>query len=169
MIPPFTTAYEGKAIESYYPSNTDIFKKAHEQGATVGYVHAFGSQSADASASRDPLDTGLGGAKGFMVDAALGTTDAVEWSASGGSGFYPWYAALNNGLHVTATGGEDSISSLHDSKLVGSVRTYVYTGARGLDANAWFEGLRKGRAFVTTGPLVQLTVNGTIPGDEIAM
>ena len=47
LISPFTTGYEGTAIESLYPSNTDMFRKAKAQGATVGYVHAFGSQSAD--------------------------------------------------------------------------------------------------------------------------
>ena len=169
LISPFTTGYEGTAIESLYPSNTDIFSKAHAQGATVGYVHAFGSQTADTSGGNDPINASLGGAKGFMVDAALGTTDAVEWSNSGRAGFFPWYATLNNGLRVTATGGEDSISNLHISKLVGSARTYVYTGARGLNADAWFEGLRKGHAFVSTGPLVQLTINGQIPGDDLAL
>jgi hypothetical protein len=162
LISPFTTGYEGTAIESLYPSNTDMFRKAKAQGATVGYVHAFGGQS-------DPLEGELGGAKGYMVDAALGTTDGVEWSGAGSAGFYPWYATLNNGLRVTATGGEDSISNLQRSKLVGSVRTYVYTGARGLTMDAWFEGLRKGHAFVSTGPLVELTVNGRIPGEEVAL
>ena len=69
LISPFTTGYEGTAIESLYPSNTDMFRKAKAQGATVGYVHAFGGEG-------DPLEGRLGGAKGFMVDAALGTTDA---------------------------------------------------------------------------------------------
>jgi TolB protein len=169
LISPFTTGYEGTAIESLYPSNTDMFRKAKAQGATVGYVHAFGSQSADRSGGNDPLASDLGGAKGFVVDAALQTTDAVEWSASGTAGFYPWYAVLNNGLRVTAVGGEDSISSMHRSKLVGSARTYVHTGSSGLDADAWFEGLRKGRAFVTTGPLVELTVNGRMPGEETTL
>jgi Tol biopolymer transport system component len=169
LISPFTTGYEGTAIESLYPSNTDMFRKAKAQGATVGYVHAFGSQSADQSGGNDPLNSNLGGAKGFMVDAALGTTDAVEWSNSGTAGFHPWYAALNNGLRVTAVGGEDSISSMHASKLVGSARTFIYTGARGLDAEAWFEGLRKGRAFVSTGPLVEMTVNGRMPGEEVTL
>jgi TolB protein len=162
LISPFTTGYEGTAVESLYPSNTDMFRKAKAQGATVGYVHAFGGES-------DPLNTGLGGGKGFMVDAALATTDAVEWSAAGRSGFFPWYAALNNGLKVTAVGGEDSISSMHASKLVGSARTYVYTGDRGLTMEAWFEGLRAGRAFVTTGPLVMMTANGSGPGEEIQL
>ncbi len=166
LISPFTTGYEGTAIESLYPSNTDMFRKAKAQGATVGYVHAFGSQSADRSGGNDPIDADLGGAKGFIVDAALRTTDAVEWSTAGTAGFHPWYAVLNNGLPITAVGGEDSISSLHRSKLVGSARTYVYTGDRGLDADAWFEGVRRGRAFVTTGPLVELTVNGRMPGEE---
>ncbi len=162
LISPYTTGYEGTAIESLYPSNTDMLRKARAQGATVGYVHAFGGDS-------DPLEGSLGGGKGYMVDAALGTTDAVEWSAPGRAGFYPWYATLNNGLRVTAVGGEDSISNLHASKLVGAVRTYVYTGERGLDMEAWFEGLRKGRAFVSSGPLVELTAGGRMPGEEIAL
>ena len=162
LISPFTTGYEGTGIASLYPSNTDMLRKAKAQGATVGYVHAFGGE-------RDPLGAGLGGGKGFIVDAALGTTDAVEWSAAGRAGFFPWYAVLNNGLRVTATGGEDSISSLHESKLVGSVRTYVYTGARGLDADAWFEGLRDQRAFVSTGPLIEMTIDGRLPGGEIQL
>ncbi len=169
LISPFTTGYEGTAIESLYPSNTDMFRKAKAQGATVGYVHAFGTQTADRSGGNDPLNANLGGAKGFVVDAALRTTDAIEWSNSGTAGFFPWYAVLNNGLRVTAVGGEDSISSLHRTKLVGSARTYVHTGDRGLDADAWFEGVRRGRAFVTTGPLVELTVNGRMPGDEVKL
>ncbi len=162
LISPYTTGYEGTAIESLYPSNTDMFRKAKAQGATVGYVHAF-------TTDQDPMELGLGGGKGFMVDAGLGTTDAVEWSDAGRGSFVPWYAVLNNGFRVTATGGEDSISSMHASKLVGSVRTYVYTGDRGLSMEAWFEGLRAGRAFVTTGPLVTMTANGRGPGEEIAL
>ena len=162
LISPFTTGYEGTAIESLYPSNTDMFRKAKAQGATVGYVHSFGGGT-------DPLEGSLGGAKGYMVDAALGTTDALEWANASRAGFYPWYATLNNGLTATAVGGEDSISNLHRSKLVGSVRTYVYTGGKGLTMEAWLEGLRNGNAFVSTGPLVELTVNGHIPGEEVEL
>jgi hypothetical protein len=160
LLSPFTTGYEGTAIESLYPSNTDMFRKAKAQGASVGYVHAYGGE-------RDPLAADLGGAKGAMVDAALGTTDAVEWSAAGRSGFFPMYAMWNNGLKVTAVGGEDSISNLHMSKLVGSQRTYVFTGARGRDMHAWLDGMRAGRAFVTNGPLVELTVDGMLPGETV--
>ena len=162
LISPFTMGYEGTAIESLYPSNTDMFRKAKAQGATVGYVHAFTGEN-------DPLQGNLGGAKGFLVDAALGTTDAVEWSDAARAGFFPLYAVWNNGLRITATGGEDSISDLQRSKLVGSLRTYVHTGARGLDVDAWFENLRAGRAFVSSGPLVELTVDGRMPGEEVRL
>lgn len=160
LISPFVTGYEGTAIESLYPSNTDMFLKAKAQGAVVGYVHPFGGET-------DPLLGNLGGGKGFMVDAALATTDALEWSDANRAGFFPLYAVWNNGLRITATGGEDSISSLHSSKLLGSLRTYVYTGNQGLTMEAWFDSLKKGKAFVSSGPLLEMEIAGSIPGDTI--
>ncbi len=162
LISPFTTGYEGTAIESLYPSNTDMLRKARAQGGYVGYVHAYAGES-------DPLEAELGVGKGAIVDAALGATDAIEWSAAGRAGFFPLYALWNNGLKVAAVGGEDSISNLHGSKLVGSHRTYVFTGGRGLEVHAWLEGMRAGRAFVSNGPLVELSVNGALPGETVAL
>ena len=70
---------------------------------------------------------------------------------------------------MTATGGEDSISNLHRMKIVGSVRTYVHTGGRGLEMDAWFAGLRDGRAFVSSGPLVELTADGRMAGETVVL
>ena len=168
LISPYTTGYEGTGIESLYPSNTDMFRKAKAQGATVGYVHAFFGEN-DPLVFPDGTPGTLGGAKGYMVDAALGETDAVEWSSASRAGFFPWYATLNNGLRVTAVGGEDSISNMQRSKLVGSVRTYVHTGERGLDLDAFLEGIREGRAVVSCGPLLDFRVNGRIPGDDVEL
>jgi TolB protein len=163
LLSPWSTGYEGTGIESLYPSNTDMLRKAKAQGATTDYAHSFGGDA-------DPLlSADLGQAKGFIVDAALQTADGIEWSFSGRAPFFPWYAVLNNGVRVTGTGGEDSMSDLHISKLVGSSRTYVYTGGKGLDARAWMDGLDKGRAFMSTGPLVGLTINGRMPGDEVVL
>ena len=162
LLSPFVTGYEGTAIESLYPSNTDMFLKAKAQGAVTGYVHPFNGDD-------DPLLGNLGGGKGFIVDAALETTDALEWSDANRAGFFPLYAVWNNGLRVTATGGEDSISSLHRSKLIGSLRTYVYTGKRGLDMAAWFDAMQRGRAFVSSGPLLELAVGTALPGDTVSL
>lgn len=162
ILTPVALGYEGTAIASYYPSNTDMFRKARAQGATILYVHAFGGEE-------NPLDGNLGGAKGLMVDAVLGNTDAVEWSAAGRASFFPLYALWNNGIPVYAVGGEDSISDLQRSKLIGSARTYVHTAGKGLNIDAWFEGIRKGRSFVTTGPLVELTANAKLPGETVQL
>ena len=165
LISPYTTGYLGTGIESLYPSNSDMLRKARTQGATVGYVHAF---PGDADPLEDTLlPLGLG--KGYIVDAALQTTHALEWSWPARAGFHPWYATLNNGLRVTAVGGEDSITDLHRTKLVGSVRTYVFTGDAGLDMKAWFQGLREGRAFVSAGPLLDFSVDGKIPGQTVRL
>ncbi len=161
LISPFTTGYEATGIESLYPSNTDMFRKAHAQGAVTGYVHPFSGED-------DPLTSGLGGAKGFPVDAALGATDCLEWSGAGRAGFKVWMKALNNDLHITPTGGEDSISNLHISKLVGSVRTYAYLGDD-FTVSAWKQALRDGKTFFTTGPLLSFDIDGKMPGESVKL
>jgi len=161
LISPFTTGYEGTAIESLYPTNTDIFHKAAAQGALTGYVHPF-------SGDRDPLEAALGEAKGFPVDAALGTVDCLEWSAANHAGFTVWHHALNLDLPIVPTGGEDSISSLHRTRLVGSSRTYVYTG-KNFTVESWLDAVRHGHTFYSTGPLLEFHINGHIPGDTIRL
>jgi len=161
LISPWVTDYAGTALESLYPSNTDTLRRAKEQNATTGYAHAF-------SGDADPLlSDRLGQGKGFIVDAALKTADAIEWSFSGRANFHPWYAVLNNGIRVAATGGEDAITDLHISRLVGAVRTYVHTAGKGLAAKPWLEGIRAGRTMVSTGPLLEVEIDGKIPGQEI--
>jgi len=151
LISPFVTGYEATGIESLYPSNTDMMKKAKAQGAFTGYVHPFAGDD-------DPLGRDLGRAKGFLMDVALGTTDGLEWSFPERAGFFPLYAAWSMGFPVVATGGEDSISNLHETPLVGSHRTYVRTTDGRLTWDRWIEGLRRGRAFVTNGPLLETTL-----------
>jgi hypothetical protein len=53
--------------------------------------------------------------------------------------------------------------------LSGSTRTYVFTGDRGLDTDAWFASLSAGQVLVSTGPLVELVINGRMPGDEVTL
>ena len=103
------------------------------------------------------------------MDAALGTIDAVEWASAGSGGFYPVYAAWNNDIRITAVGGEDAISSMQMTATLGAMRTYVRPddGRRTMDG--WLSGLRDGHAFVTNGPLVEMTVNGRIAGETLEL
>ena len=162
LLSPYTTGYEGTAIESLYPSNTDIFRMAREQGALGGYVHPYGS---------DPSSAGYAGARGFPVDLALGAVTYLEVMTSARHSLHTarvWHRALNCGFRVTASGGEDSISNLHRTPALGAARMYAYLGDR-LAWDRWVEAVRRGRTFFTNGPLVQLTVNGEIAGGEIRL
>ena len=114
------------------------------------------------------LRIGLGVAKGFPVDVALGTVDAYEWSASSRGQLRVWHHALNNDFQVTPTGGEDSISNLHVAKVVGSLRTFAYTGRR-FSASAWLDALRAGRTFFSSGPLLEFEINGRKPGECVRL
>ncbi len=162
LISPFTTGYEGTAIESLYPSNTDMFRLARRQGAIGGYVHPFGPG--------DPADRGYGRARGFPVDVALGAADYLELMS--GSDHLAttrvWHRILNCGFRVSATAGEDSISDLHRAALIGANRTYAYLGPR-LDYDLWVQAIQNGRTFVTNGPLLEFTVNDSGPGEEIKL
>jgi hypothetical protein len=165
LISPFVTGYEGTAVESLYPSNTDILRYARAQGGIGAYVHPFADDA-------DPLSTGLGTAKAFPVDVALGAVSYHElWSQSAGNApLDVWYKVLNNGFRVPVTGGEDSISNLHRVELVGSVRGYFHFGDAPLTWANWMKALLAGRGFVSNGPLIELTANGKVmPGEEIAL
>ena len=163
LISPFVTGYEGTAIESLYPSNTDILLYAKQQGAIGAYVHPFGG-------NRDPLEGNLGGAKGFPVDVALGAVSYHElWSQPGDGALIPWHHALNNGFKIPVTGGEDSISNLHRTNLVGAMRGYFQLGRGNLTWENYMQALLAGRGFVTNGPLLDLTVDRAMPGDEIRL
>jgi len=162
LISPFTTGYEGTAIESLYPSNTDMFRLAAKQGAIGAYVHPFGGTA-------DPVERDLGGAKTFPVDVALGTVVYHELMTSANqAGFRVWHQALNNGFRITAVGGEDSITDLHRRSLIGQNRAYAYLGSK-LTWAGWIEAIRQGRMFVTNGPLLEFAVNGQVPGEEVRL
>ncbi len=162
LISPFTTGYEGTAIESLYPSNTDMFRLARAQGAIGGYVHPW---------SREPERVGYAVARGFPVDLALGVTEYLEVLTS--ALYQPhtsavWHRALNCGFRVSATAGEDSILSLHNTPIIGADRTYAHLGPK-LDYAAWIDAFRRGRTFVTNGPLLDFRINDKMPGEEIRL
>lgn len=164
LISPFLTGYEGTGVESLYPSNTDIFRSARQQGGIGAYVHPFNGDS-------DPLEGTLGGAKAFPVDVALNTLSYHElWSQNAGDAVLKvWYNVLNNGFRVPVVGGEDSISSLHRVELVGVSRGYFQLGNQPFTWDTWMQALLAGKGFVTNGPLLEFSANGVSMGEELAL
>jgi len=157
---PVTIGYEAAYPPTLAPSNADILERARKDGAITAYVHAFSGEA-------DPMSAqALGLGKALIPDAALGLVDAIEWAAAGRGPFVPWYALLNNGIRVTAIGGEDTIDNLPIMRQVGSVRTYARCGGPA-SADAFWNSVRRGSAFVSTGPLVDLRVNDKSAGDTV--
>ena len=162
LISPFITGYEGSAVESLYPSNTDMFRLAKAQGAIGGYVHPW---------SRPPEKGDYSVARGFPVDLALGSFTYLEVltkSTHFTNTSTVWHRALNCGFKVTASAGEDSILNLHGTAILGAGRVYAHVGSA-LTWDGWVDAIRGGRTFVTNGPLLQFEVNGEIPGGEVRL
>ena len=71
-------------------------------------------------------------------------------------GFEMYYALLNCGFRLSPSAG--TAAGVHPVPL-GHSRVYVHTGTN-FDREQWLQGLRAGRSFVTTGPMLEVTVDG---------
>jgi hypothetical protein len=100
------------------------------------------------------------------VDVALGTIDALEWSAASRGSLFPLHHAWNNDFPITPIGGEDSLANMQDNRPVGIIRTYAFLGSN-FTAAGWVNAIKKGNTFLTSGPVVEFQVNGKIPGDKV--
>ncbi len=78
----------------------------------------------------------------------------IDW------GFKTYYAYLNCGFRMRPTGGTGS--GFHPVP-AGFGRVYVEC-PDGFSYEKWMEGLNAGRSFVSTGPMLNVTVNGQPPG-----
>ncbi len=79
-------------------------------------------------------------------------------------GFENYYALLNCGFRMRPTAG--TASGVHPVPL-GFGRVYVKVDG-GFDYDKWIKGLDEGRSFVTTGPMLLVTVNDHQPGHTFA-
>ncbi len=75
-------------------------------------------------------------------------------------GFEMYYALLNCGFRLSPTAG--TASGVHPVPL-GHNRVYVHTG-NDIEIDDWLAGLRQGRSFVTTGPMLFATIRGKHAG-----
>jgi hypothetical protein len=90
----------------------------------------------------------------------LGARDALERNLR------DFLDILARGKRVSATGSSDSHQVLHHAP--GYPRTMVLVGAEAAeDPRAVVAAIKRGASYVTTGPFLQLTVNGEGPGNEV--
>lgn len=78
-----------------------------------------------------------------------------------------WYRYLDAGYRLPLVGGTDKMSA---GIPLGQVRTYARLApGAALTFEAWAAAVRAGRTFVTSGPLLELRVEGRSPGDELRL
>jgi TolB protein len=142
--------------------NAEPLAHARAEGGLAGYVHPAGE---------DPFGPGRVGRLPVLlaVDGVLGNMDWLEvaclWTDELGSSDV-WYRFLNLGVPIALEAGTDVMNDYYRTMAVGTTRLYVQTGgATTLDA--YWRGMREGRSFVTTGPMLQLAVDGAAPGDAV--
>ncbi len=123
----------------------------HGQGGLWGYAHV---NSGMFHVHRD-----------MSVNVPKGKCDFAEVLQFGHLGTELWYQFLDLGFKVTASCGSD----VPWGGTIGEVRLYACIGEKAFDPDAWFEAVRRGRTFVTNGPMIEFTVNDALPGDEIVV
>ena len=126
-----------------------VFQDIHRQeNASVGYAH-FAWNGCDLP-------------RGFPWYVTTEQLDFVELMQYGRMNPPDYYDYLNLGFSLTAAAGSD----FPWGSVLGEVRTYVYTGPK-FDVDAWFQAFEHGHTFITNGPMLELMVEGQLPGSSI--
>jgi predicted amidohydrolase len=123
----------GGAAALDWPHNRSAIEACHRQGGIAAEAHGFG-----------PCENG-----DAAVNAVLGLSDLMDQLDT-----KYYYLLLNAGARVPLGNGSD-----HPARVAGSAR--LYARVEGAFSYAgWLDGIRAGRTFVTSGPLLFLSVNG---------
>ena len=161
LVEPIFTGFAGTTNPWDVPTNGDVAQHARAIGGAVSYTHPTSNRE-------DPYNH-VYGAKGLPVDIALGQIDALDVMGSLYDASVPfWYRVLNCGFRLPAAAGTDVFLNRITTPPPGWGRVYVHL-PRGLDYQAWVDGLKAGHAFVSNGPVIEFNVNGAGMGDTLAL
>jgi hypothetical protein len=105
------------------------------------------------------------------ADIVAGKVEAIELQALtpgvDGPSIREWYRFLNCGFRLPVLGGTDKMTA---EIPLGAIRTYArLDGKRPLSFESWAKAVRAGRTFVSSGPFVELAVDGHEPGDVVQL
>ena len=147
----------GAHSEFNFPENYVIYRlfweEAQRQGGLSGYAH-FGTTT------MAPPSYGL------AVDLPHGLLSFLEVLQFNRGVYEAWYEILNTGFRITPTAGTDY-------PCVGATipgRERFYTKVEGpLTYENWLEGVRRGRTFVTNGPMLEFQVDDKGMGEEVVL
>jgi len=164
FLMPGYAGYPYTAFGSLFPNNVFIAKNAHQQHALVGYVHPFLASQLYPEQSEDLTND-------LPVTAALHMVDYYE--VVGFADHIPsadvWYKLLNCGLRISAGGGTDAMTNYASLRgPVGQDRIYI-TAKGEINKEHIMEQIKEGHSFATNGPIIELRVNSSEPGDVLKL
>ncbi|MBC7169551.1 PHP domain-containing protein [Candidatus Bipolaricaulota bacterium] len=160
-------------VEAYVPnidpmvwmgvgSPAGVFAEAREKGARVIQVaHPYWSGAPYFDALGKPFfDYGFD-----LVEIVNGEFDEDDQRA-----IERMFRFWNEGRRYVAVGASDAHHWRDPAHVYGRPRTYVHVAGE-LTVEKWLDALAQGRAFVTSGPLVNLTAQGGVarPGDTVTL
>lgn len=140
-----------------------VFDQVDSLGGISGYAHQAMS---------------FHGYRGMTLDVPRQKIDFLEllqYCVAGGPlHLEHYYHFLDLGFPLTATAGSDfpwcgrgpRFDLESGCSQIGDARFYTYTGPEFSFEN-WKAGLKSGRTFVTSGPMLLLQVNDSLPGDTL--
>jgi hypothetical protein len=132
-----------------YLMNDDLARDMHKQGGLYGHTHV--GPNACMVHREMALFTPMG-----IVDF-----NSIMQAALGVDLYYDF---LNMGFRMTASAGADTPYG----GTIGAVRVYAQTeDANKFDPDLWFDALKAGRTFVTSGPMLELSVEGRKMGETL--
>jgi len=131
-----------------------IFEQAHAQGGLAGYAHVDDGW----------LNRMHNATRGLAIDVPFGIVDFAQILTFGQTGAAVWFDFLNLGYKISPTAGTD----YPIDAVPGTYRNYVHM-PQGFTPQAWFDGLRKGDTFVTSGPMLAFKINEQGMGSEIRL
>jgi hypothetical protein len=151
-------------IQQDYYSFDKLFDRVHALGGVTGVAHQAMS---------------FHGYRGMALNTIRGKTDFLELAQfcvpEGPLAVQHYYEYLDMGYRLTALAGSDfpwcglgpqyGFSEPQFAQ-IGNARFYAYAGGA-LTFEHYMAALKAGHTFVTTGPMLFLTVNGKMPGDAI--
>lgn len=140
-----------------------VFDEIHRRGGLTGYAHQAES---------------FHGYRGLTLDGLRGKVDVLEilqyCVSSRPLRTEHYYRMLDLGFPLTAVAGSDFPWCGHDhdsgpperSARIGNARFYTYLDEP-FNQVAWQRAVAAGRTFVSSGPILDLRVNNSRPGDRL--
>jgi len=161
LVEPIMTGFKDTTNPWDIPTNGEILRRARMQGGAAGYTHPSNNRD-------DPYDQPYS-AKGLPVDAALGLVDCADVMGNVYPAVLPyWYKLLNAGFQLPASAGTDCFLNRVYMSPPGWGRVYVKVDGE-FTYEKWVEGLKRGRSFVSNGPMLEFNVNGAEMGQTVSL